>query len=338
VTMIGHRNPLIRIGRAIMALARGRPRGGRQQHPAWVIAHRGAARVEPENTIAAFARAMELGANAIEADVCVTKDGHFVVWHDADPGGAVALARQSGREELAYLPDVPPLGSGWRRAVADLTLAEFRAHYGYCRRKGAAADLLATSEPPEVPTNTLEELCEWANRDERLEHVFLDVKLEPSQLDRALELLETVRDCVSGAGARKSLSYHYLSPQREVLEALGERCRARPLPPGLDVHADFEFPGVLRVALKLGFRHVSMGLGRRFWKGFRNEAARAARSRAAGRVDSVVVWTINEPERLEELVRLGVDGILTDDPKALRAIVARTSPAGLNAIERRPSR
>jgi len=263
---------------------------------------------------AAFARAVELGANAVEADVCVTKDGHFVVWHDADPGGTAALARQSSREELAYVPDVPTLGSRWRRPVAELTLAEFRAHFGYCRRKG---DLPATDAPPEVPANTLEELCEWADRDERLEHVFPDVNLVPSQVDRALELLDFARDRVSGAGARKTLSYHYLSPQREVLEALGESCSARPLSRRLDVHADFEFPGVLRVARKLGFRHVSMGVGRRSWKDFRNEAARAARSRAAGRVDSVVVWTINEPERLEELVRLGVDGILTDDPETL---------------------
>jgi glycerophosphoryl diester phosphodiesterase len=325
MTMIGRRNPLIRIGRAIAALARGRARGGRPRHPAWVIAHRGAARVEPENTLPAFARAMELGANAVETDVCVTKDGHFVLWHDANPGETVALARQSGREELAYVPDVPPLASKWRRAVAELTLAEFRTHYGYCRRTEGLADLLATDDPPEVPANTLEELFKWADGEDRLEHVCLDVKLVPSQADRSLELLELVRERVTRAGARKTLWYHYLCPQREVLEALGERCRARPLPRGLDVHADFEFPGVLRGARKLGFRHVSMGVGQRFWKEFRNEAAQAARTRDAGRADSVIVWTINEPERLRDLVHLGVDGILTDDPETLRAIVAGAS-------------
>lgn len=327
--MIGRRNPLVRIGRAILALPGWRPRGGRPSHPAWVIAHRGAARVEPENTLGSFLRAMELGANAVETDICVTSDGHFVLWHDANPETTVALARQSGREELAYVPDVPPLGSKWRRAVFKLTLAEFRAHYGYCRRKGGLADLIATDDPPEIPTNTLEEFCEWANREERLEHVFLDVKLTPSQVDRALELLEFVRERVTRAGARKTLSYHALCPQREVLEALGERGRARPLPGALDVHADFEFPGVLRAARKLGFRHVSMGVGQRFWKEFRNEVAQVARAREAGRVDSVVAWTVNASERLRELVRLGVDGILTDDIETLRAIVAAsaTSPS-----------
>ena len=321
MTMIGIGNPVVRIIRAVAAILRGRSRGGRPRHPAWVVAHRGAARVAAENTLPAFARAMELGANAVETDVCVTSDGHFVVWHDADPGGTVALARQSGREELAYVPDVPPLGSPWRRAVADLTLAEFQEHYGYCLREGGLADLLATDEAPSVPVNTLEEFLDWAGGEDRLEHVCLDVKLLPSQSDRALELLETVRERVTRAGARETLSYHYLSPQREVLEALRERCRERPLPRGLDVHADFELPGVLRTARKLGFRHVSMGFGQRFWNEFRNEAAGAARSRDRGRLDSVIVWTVSEPARLRDLVRAGVDGILTDDPETLRGIV-----------------
>ena len=47
-----------------------------------VIAHRGAAAVRPENTMIAFKKAMELGADAIETDVQLTKDGHLVLIHD----------------------------------------------------------------------------------------------------------------------------------------------------------------------------------------------------------------------------------------------------------------
>lgn len=331
MTMAGWRNPFTRLGREIAALLGPRRRGGRARHPAWVIAHRGAARVAPENTIEAFERALELGADGIETDICVTRDGHFVVWHDADPGGTVALARQSGREELAFLPDVPPIGSPWRRAVCELTLEDFRGHYGYCPRRGGLADFLATSDPPEIPFITLEDLLEWAQGESRLEHVCLDVKLLPSQRDQALELLEVVRDRVTRAGARRGLSFHYLCPQREVLEALAERCRERPLPPGLDVHADFELPGVLWFARKLGYRHASMGSGQRFWRAFREEAAQAARARDRGRLDSLIVWTINDPKRLRDLVGLGVDGILTDDIEALRSIVSRSAAASGSA-------
>ena len=70
------------------------------------IAHRGA-RVElPENTLAAFARAFERGANAIELDVHATRDGVVVVHHD---------------------PDLPLPVSQTRRNIAEMTWQEVDA-------------------------------------------------------------------------------------------------------------------------------------------------------------------------------------------------------------------
>jgi glycerophosphoryl diester phosphodiesterase len=47
-----------------------------------LIGHRGASGERPQNTLAAFRRAEELGADAVELDVHLTKDGHLVVLHD----------------------------------------------------------------------------------------------------------------------------------------------------------------------------------------------------------------------------------------------------------------
>ena len=47
-----------------------------------VIAHRGRSGVAPENTLEAFRRAIDAGADAIELDVRLTKDGHVAVIHD----------------------------------------------------------------------------------------------------------------------------------------------------------------------------------------------------------------------------------------------------------------
>lgn len=47
-----------------------------------LIGHRGAPRERPENTLASFARALELGADAIELDVHATREGVVVVHHD----------------------------------------------------------------------------------------------------------------------------------------------------------------------------------------------------------------------------------------------------------------
>lgn len=48
----------------------------------WVIAHRGASGHAPENTLAAFERAVELGATFIETDLHLTRDARFVAIHD----------------------------------------------------------------------------------------------------------------------------------------------------------------------------------------------------------------------------------------------------------------
>jgi glycerophosphoryl diester phosphodiesterase len=48
----------------------------------WVIAHRGASADERENTLPAFERAIELGADFVEFDVQAASDGALVVFHD----------------------------------------------------------------------------------------------------------------------------------------------------------------------------------------------------------------------------------------------------------------
>src|SRR5438552_14654033 len=47
-----------------------------------LFAHRGASGEAPENTLAAFRRAAEVGVSYAELDVHVTRDGHIVVIHD----------------------------------------------------------------------------------------------------------------------------------------------------------------------------------------------------------------------------------------------------------------
>ena len=46
------------------------------------IAHRGGSKIRPENTFAAFDHAVALGADAIECDVHLSRDGEVVVIHD----------------------------------------------------------------------------------------------------------------------------------------------------------------------------------------------------------------------------------------------------------------
>lgn len=69
-----------------------------------ILAHRGASGYAPENTKAAFLKAIEMGANGVELDVQLTKDGYLVVNHD---------------EWIDRTSD----GTGW---IKDYTLEELR--------------------------------------------------------------------------------------------------------------------------------------------------------------------------------------------------------------------
>ena len=69
----------------------------------WVIAHRGASEDERENTLSAFERAIELGADFIELDVQVSADGALVVFHDLDLDRLTPLRGPLRRRPLAEL-------------------------------------------------------------------------------------------------------------------------------------------------------------------------------------------------------------------------------------------
>ena len=71
-----------------------------------IVAHRGASRDAPENTIPAFQLAWEQGADAIEGDFHLSKDGEIVCFHDADTervAGTQLVVRQSTLAELKQL-------------------------------------------------------------------------------------------------------------------------------------------------------------------------------------------------------------------------------------------
>ena len=109
-----------------------------------IIAHRGASREQPENTVAAFRRALELGADAVELDVHCTADGALVVHHDAAPAEAPARAL-AGRAISTLTSD--ELRAFRVRGEPIPTLADVLDAVGssltvYCELKGAG-----TAEP-----------------------------------------------------------------------------------------------------------------------------------------------------------------------------------------------
>ena len=91
-----------------------------RRHPkAEGISHRGAHQTLPENSIPAFLRAIELGADAIELDVHATSDGVLIVHHDPTvtaPGVTTSRLVDLSASELSRFPlahgiEIPTLGA-----------------------------------------------------------------------------------------------------------------------------------------------------------------------------------------------------------------------------------
>ncbi len=122
-------------------------------HPPEIVAHRGASRERPENTLAAFRRAVELGADAVELDVHRSSDGAIVVHHDPtvvdDLTGSHVPIAGSGLGALRGLrvrgEAIPTLGEVLEALGERVT--------AYCELKGAgtAEGTLAALEASRTP-------------------------------------------------------------------------------------------------------------------------------------------------------------------------------------------
>jgi len=74
-----------------------------------VLAHRGARRRAPENTVEAFTAARRLGADGVELDIHRCADGHLVIHHDPIAPGLGVLAEYELAAIRAHSPTVPTL-------------------------------------------------------------------------------------------------------------------------------------------------------------------------------------------------------------------------------------
>ncbi len=102
----------------------GGPSGEKQDKPL-VIAHRGAQSIYPEHTLEAYAKAIELGADFIEPDLVMTKDGALVARHEPFISGTTNVA---DLPEYAHLKTTKNLDgkeiTDW--FVSDFTLEEIK--------------------------------------------------------------------------------------------------------------------------------------------------------------------------------------------------------------------
>ncbi|MFB0616445.1 glycerophosphodiester phosphodiesterase [Streptomyces sp. AGS-58] len=264
------------------------------QHSIQVVAHRGASEDAPEHTLAAYRKAIEDGADALECDVRLTADGHLVCVHD----------RRVNRT------------SNGRGAVSALELADLAAlDFGSWKTREAWHG--RDEEPDwehrpedreETSVLTLERLLELVADAGRRVELAIETK-HPTRWagqveERLLTLLKRfgldAPDPAAGSQVRvMSFSARSLHRVRAASPTLPTVYLMQFVSPRL---RDGRLPAGVRIA----------GPSIRF---VRSHPAYVERLKRAGH--QIHVWTVNEPADVDLCAGLGVDAIITNRPRAV---------------------
>jgi glycerophosphoryl diester phosphodiesterase len=235
----------------------------------WVIAHRGASGHAPENTMAAFERAVELGVVFIETDLHLTRDARFVAIHDA------TLERTTNG----------------RGKVADFTLAELRR-----LDNGLWYDRSYMGQ--KIPT--LEDILDFARARDIV--FYLEVKYDAAWgMHHALVgALQKQQD------AARTIVISFDASTVESIRKLDASIMT-----GLLIDEKRAADGVRR-AVDIGARQLCPS---------RSMVTPELVAQAHGANLLVATWTVDDAEEMRRVIAAGADGVMTDFPDRLMAVV-----------------
>lgn len=249
--------------------------------PPLILAHRGASAYAPENTIAAFLLARELGADGIELDVQLTRDQVPVVIHDD-------------------LVDRTTDGHG---RVADLTIAEIsRLDAGMWKTEDYRG------EPIPTLAQVFEALSDWLKPVGNRPACLINIELKTERL-----ITDGLERQVLNTIARYGVQNRVLLSSFSPLSLVRAKQINPRLPRGLLYNASM--PAYLRGAwLRLWVGAKAMHpehtmIDARYMKW------------ARGKRLQVNAWTVDDPTDAKHLAALGVNAIITNKPDVVRQAV-----------------
>jgi glycerophosphoryl diester phosphodiesterase len=257
-----------------------------------VFAHRGGADALPEHTLAAYLRALDEGADGVECDVRLTRDGRLVCVHDR------RLNRTSN-------------GTG---LVSGKTLAELEALDFASWHPATAAEELQAEH---VRLLTLERLLSALRDRGRPVRLLIETK-HPSRYGAEVErrLVQLLRRY----GLTEPRPDEPIQVTVMSFAALALR-RIRRLAPGVPTVYLLKIvpPGVARGRLPFGARIAGPGIGL-----VRSRPEVVSALRAAGH--HTYVWTVNEESDLDLVLAQHPDGIISDRPRFVLERLANVPP------------
>ncbi|MGP1253731.1 MAG: glycerophosphodiester phosphodiesterase [Kiloniellales bacterium] len=288
-------------------------------------AHRAGRGLKPENTLVAVDHALGLGVTTLELDLGLTADGVVVVLHDRrlhpdltrDADG-VWLAEQGPpiqsltAAELAIY-DVGRLKPGSnaakrfreQEAVDGAGIPTLRQVFARAERlsEGTIRYNLETKIAPGDPASPAPETIVAALLDEITAADVAERTTIQSFDWRSLDLVEA---------QAPEIATVYLTAEQRWLDNLKHgQPGPSPWTAGLDLD---DFNGSVPAAVA--------SAGGRIWSPFFRDLRHGDIEEAKRHGLAVIVWTVNDPAAMARLIDDGVDGIITDYPDRLRAVMA----------------
>lgn len=283
--------------------------------------HRGARGLAPENTMPAFERALEIGVTTLELDVGVTADGVVVVLHD--PFLNPAITRDAAGQWL-------PGGQG--PLVRSLTLAQVQAHdVGRIRPDTAYARTFQAQEGRDgVRVPTLAAVFERV-KSLAADHVRFNIEtklnpLRPQETVTPEAMTRAVLRVVADAGmaqrvAIQSFDWRSLQLVRQLAPSI-PTVHLTIQTANNDNVRDGAWTAGLRIGDHGSVPRLVQAAGGRIWSPNQGALTEALVREAHSLGLQVVPWTVNEPADMERLIAWGVDGLISDYPDRLRAVLA----------------
>ena len=246
-----------------------------------VIGHRGASAIAPENTLAAFKRAIDAGADGVEFDVRLSSDGVPVIIHD---------------ETLQRTGSL-------KRRVRDLSAAELQqVNVG----SWFSRERRTTKEFADEKVPTLQQLFDLFASNRAL--LYLEMKCSPeerAQLAAACCYLVTV------ASLRERVVFECFD--LAALEAV------KGIDPGMRTAALFEpkltSPSSLLLSQRLVDRAKAVGAEEIALHHALASTRLIDRANLAGL--KIVVWTVDDPAWIQRAQLQGIDALISNDPATM---------------------
>jgi len=290
-----------------------------------VQGHRGARGLWPENSLRAFAAALSIGVDVLELDVVLSKDGQLVVSHNPAPNPEIT------RDETGawIATDGPAFKELTYEEIARLDVGEIKPGSRYGRRLNEQMSVKGTRIP------LLKDVFELAKRAGNETVRFnIETKISPNPKHRSADpdaIVDALLAEISAAGLT----------ERVIIQSFDWRSlqivqRLAPTIPTAYLTAERSWFNNLQIGQEGGSLWTAdydiddhggspgkliKAAGGSIWSPYYMDLTPARLAEAQKLGLKVIVWTVNNRSTMSEMIKLGVDGIITDYPNRIRQVL-----------------